>query len=330
MLRPDINNFIFRNLHPKIRVGTASDRYAGWIGQIYTPGRYEVTVRNHKIGNNSFKEEILPVESVVEYFDHFSILEVDFTFYRPLLNRRLEPTSSYTVLQTYNKYLRDRDRLILKVPQVIFAQKLWQGNKQVENENYLNAEMFINQFYDPANAVLGEKLEGFIFEQEYLRKSERVAPKKYVDDLDNFIQSLPKDNRYHIETRTDYYHTREYFSMLYTHGVGHVLSHWTWLPPLRKQFLKSGKQFYNRGRNCIIRLLTPLKMKYNDSYEKTFPFDKPVEGFMNPEMIPEAVDIIKEGSKNGVCMNVILNNRCCGNAPILAKELSGNLGIPFL
>jgi hypothetical protein len=33
---PSIETFHFRNLHPKILLGTASDRYAGWIGQIYT------------------------------------------------------------------------------------------------------------------------------------------------------------------------------------------------------------------------------------------------------------------------------------------------------
>lgn len=33
--------FLFRDLPQNILIGTASDRYAGWIGQIYTPGRYE-------------------------------------------------------------------------------------------------------------------------------------------------------------------------------------------------------------------------------------------------------------------------------------------------
>ena len=107
MTKPDSSNFIFRNLHPNIRIGTASDRHAGWIGQIYTPGKYKLTTRSHKVGRKSFKEEILPVESVAEYFDHFSVLEVDFTFYRPILNRQLEQTSSYKILQSYNKILME-------------------------------------------------------------------------------------------------------------------------------------------------------------------------------------------------------------------------------
>ena len=36
---PRIKEFRFRHLHPNILIGTASDRYAGWIGQIYSKKR---------------------------------------------------------------------------------------------------------------------------------------------------------------------------------------------------------------------------------------------------------------------------------------------------
>ena len=36
---------------------------------------------------------------------------------------------------------------------------------RVEHKNYLNYEMFINQFYDPAIAIMGDNITGFIFEQ---------------------------------------------------------------------------------------------------------------------------------------------------------------------
>ena len=39
--KQEIERFKFRNLAPNILLGTASDRYAGWIGQIYTRERYE-------------------------------------------------------------------------------------------------------------------------------------------------------------------------------------------------------------------------------------------------------------------------------------------------
>jgi hypothetical protein len=67
-------DFMFRGLHQHILIGTASDRYAGWIGQIYSEGRYEkgITRRSHKVGDKTFNEETLPVECITEYFEHFS------------------------------------------------------------------------------------------------------------------------------------------------------------------------------------------------------------------------------------------------------------------
>jgi len=69
------------------------------------------------------------------------------------------------------------------------------------------------------------------------------------------------------------------------HGVGLVYSHWTWLPSLSDQFAKTGGRFFDSGNGGVIRLMTPLRMSYEESYAKTFPFDKMVEGMMNPQMI---------------------------------------------
>jgi hypothetical protein len=132
----DIEKFQFRNLHPKISIGTASDRYAGWIGQIYSRDRYEnkIKSRSKKLADKSFQEDVLPVDSVEEYFQHFSFLEVDFTFYRLLLDKDSQPTTNYHVLGTYKKYLTADDKMILKVPQLIFAKKLWRSGKSYSAE----------------------------------------------------------------------------------------------------------------------------------------------------------------------------------------------------
>ena len=101
--KSDLKRYRFRELHPNISIGMASDRYAGWIGQIYSEGRYtkEIKPRTHKIGEKSFTEEVLPVESVEEYFEHFPILEIDYTFYRPLLDKNGKPTPNYFTLKEY-------------------------------------------------------------------------------------------------------------------------------------------------------------------------------------------------------------------------------------
>jgi hypothetical protein len=106
----DLEKFNFRNLHPKVLLGTASDRYAGWIGQIYTRERYEgrISRRTKKVGGNSFVEETLPVDSVREYFEHFSVLEIDYTFYSSLLDNEGKPSRTHHVLQRYRRDLHEK------------------------------------------------------------------------------------------------------------------------------------------------------------------------------------------------------------------------------
>ena len=81
------SKFDFRGLHPHILLGTASDRYAGWLGQIYTRDRYtgRISKRQKKIKGKSFQEQTLPVDSVQEYFAHFPILEIDYTLKKRII-----------------------------------------------------------------------------------------------------------------------------------------------------------------------------------------------------------------------------------------------------
>jgi hypothetical protein len=105
----NFKSFHFRNLHPNLLIGTASDRYTGWLNQIYSPKRYQnrITKRTKIIAQRSFTEEVLPVDSVEEeYFEHFPVLESDFTFYRPLLDNDPNPTRNYQVLKTYTEHLK--------------------------------------------------------------------------------------------------------------------------------------------------------------------------------------------------------------------------------
>jgi uncharacterized protein YecE (DUF72 family) len=313
--------FSFRNIHPQVFIGTASDRYAGWIGQIYSQDRYEGRIirRTKIIAGKTFVEEVLPVDSLEEYFEHFPVLEIDFTFYRPLLTDG-KPTQTYQVLKTYARHLKDRDRLILKVPQMTMAQKIPRGGSFVENPAYLNPKIFTEQFFKPAVHLLGANLTGFIFEQEYQRKEDRTPVVEMARGLEKFFRAIPQDRRYHLELRTDLYLRDPVFKVLEKHRIGQVLSHWTWLPPLRKQLAKADGRFFNQ--ECVIRLLTPLGMRYDDSYEKTYQFDGLVEEMLQPEMILETVEIMRTAIEKGLVINVIINNRAGGNAPMIASLIA--------
>ena len=212
----NLNTYHFRGLHPGVFLGTASDRYTGWIGQIYSEGLYEgrVISRSHKIGGKSFREKVLPVDSLAEYFEHFRVVEVDYTFYQLLLDANGAPTQAYQVLQSYRNHLAPGDSVILKVPQRVFAQKVKQGGGYAANERYLDPELFTHQFYAPATELLGSNLKGFVFEQEYQRKEARTPAQEFTRALAGFFGAIPRDPRYHVELRTESYLTQPIFALL--------------------------------------------------------------------------------------------------------------------
>ncbi len=137
-----------------------------------------------------------------------------------------------------------------------------------------------------------------------------------------FFDGIPKDDRYHIELRTDALLSAPYFQVLEKYGIGQVLSHWTWLPPLRKQLNKNKGKFPNAENQCIVRLMTPLRMRYEEAYLKAYPFDKLIDGMMSHHMVEETVEIMSTAIREGVSVNVIINNRAGGNAPLIAQRVS--------
>lgn len=319
----NLDGFHFRDLNPHLFIGTTSDRYAGWIGQIYTAEKYEgrIKARSNRVGGIVFTEEVLPVDSVKEYFEHFPVLEIDFTFYRPLLDKSGNPTSNFHVLRNYHRNMNLTDRVILKVPQIIFARKIHKGKAYVENDDYLNTDLFTRSFYDPAVSILGNSLAGMVFEQEYQRKDEESTAEKLASDLDGFFGGLPQDNRYHVEIRTSRLLKPPLFKILKEKGVGLVMSHWTWLPSLSEQFTRSNGAPFNSGNELVVRLLTPRGKSYSETYAAAHPFNRIVDGMLHRSTVQDTVTIVRAALRDGKWVYLLVNNRSGGNAPLVAFEI---------
>ena len=320
-----IESFHFRDLHPYLYMGTCSDRYVGWLGQIYSEEKYKdrIKSRQHKMGKHTYKEEVLPVDSVEEYFEHFRVLEIDYTFYSLLLDKKGQTTQTCRVLESYREHIGEYDYVVAKAPQIISAQKLRlkQGAFR-DNPDYLNAETFTRRFYEPILNVFGEQLLGIIFEQEYQRTQERTTPAELADDLNTFFSAIPRDDRYHIELRTESYLAEPVFKVFEKYGIGQVLSHWTWLPPLSKQYDMSGRRSFNGRNTIIIRLCSPIGTRYQQAYEKAYPFDKMVDGMLQPRMVEDTATITREAVDKRTSVVVAINNRAGGNAPIIAQMVA--------
>ncbi len=319
-----IARFLFRNLDPHIFLGTASDRYEGWLGQIYGREKWKGKIkgRTKKIGGKSFVEKTLPVESVKEYFEHFPVLEIDYTFYSPLRNKEGKPTRTYHVLKQYRQHMNQNDRVILKVPRAVSARRVHSGGQYIDNETYLDPKIFVEGFLEPAVEILGITLKGMIFEQEYQRKQDRVPTDKMAKDLERFFEAVPEDDRYHVELRTEAYLSSPVFKVLEKHGVGQVLSHWTWLPSLEKQLARADNRIFNSGRKRIVRLMTPRGMRYEIAYAQAYPFDRLLKDMLQTEMVTETVHMMMTALAERVETSILINNRAGGNAPLIAREVA--------
>ncbi len=324
----NIAAYRFHDVHPHLRIGTASDRYAGWIGQIYPEERYgrRTTARRRKLGGRTYEERTVPVDSVTDFFEHFDVLEIDYTFYRPLRDRDAKPTNNFFVLQRYASHAPMDATFLLKAPQQYTARRLRRGGAYDENADYLDAQAYVRQFLEPAQEILGQRLQGILFEQEYQRKTEGPSPEQNVDELDTFTRKTPADVQLHFELRSKHLLTPLYFDWLRTTGHGFVFSHWTWLPSLRAQWSLCGQDFSAANGQAVVRLLTPLRVKYEDAYAMAHPFDRTVPAIAETRqaraMIEDTNRLLEEAVQQKVLLNVIANNRAWGSAPELARQVA--------
>jgi uncharacterized protein YecE (DUF72 family) len=326
--RAAVDAYAFDGVHPHVQFGTASDRYGGWLGQIYPPEQYadRVSTRSRRMGGESFTERRVPIESVRDYFQHFQVLEIDFTFYRPLLEDDDEPGSNYHVLSNYAEHAPDDASFLLKAPQKFFARSLRRNGEFVDNPTFLEASAYVETFHEPALELLGDRLDGVIFQQEYQRVADSPSPSENVDQLDAFFGALPNAPQAHIELRSEHLLRGPYFDWLADRGLGHVFSHWTWLPPIRRQWALTGERLTAANGQVVTRLLTPRDMKYAEAYATAHPFEAPVpelsETQQARDMVLDTTALAYRAEAQNASLNIIANNRAWGNAPDLTRTIA--------
>jgi uncharacterized protein YecE (DUF72 family) len=329
--RERAGRYDFRSIHPAARFGTASDRYGGWIGQIYPESyRSSLSSSNKRLKGETYVEEKVPVEAIADYFQHFECLEIDFTFYSVLRNPDGQYLWPFHQLARYAELSPENAQFVLKAPQSFFARRLRaSGGGRVrydDNPSFLEADAYVTQFLEPAVEVLGGKLAGIAFQQEYQRVADSPPSEQNIRELDAFFSRLPQGVQSHIELRSPHLLTSEFFSWLRSVGIGFVFSHWTYLPRLKRQWELCEGVFSAADGSALIRLLTPLNMPYADAYALAHPFDAPVAELADldqtKDMIDDTAALIYRAADDDVVANIFTNNRAYGNAPSLAQAVA--------
>jgi uncharacterized protein YecE (DUF72 family) len=134
--------------------------------------------------------------------------------------------------------------------------------------------------------------------------------------LDTFFGQLPKDFRYAVEIRNASLLAADYRTVLENHEVVHVYNHWSYMPPLAEQHQRM-ERF--TALFTVLRLLTPLKMTYEEAKKRAEPYTKIVEEL--PEIRRDTLGLVKQAVGENRMAHVLVSNRSEGNAPLTVRAL---------
>jgi len=284
-----------------IRCGTSTWTYEGWQGQVYKRSYTKTAFTGECLGEYcQYRYQERPL---------FRVVGNDATFYRP-------PTTGQ--LTRYLSQIPEDFEMCCKVWEEItiptYAQHARYGAKAGRpNPRFLDPGAFIDLVLQPYRAVNFQKHAGpFLF--EFQRHD--LRPDEFLSRLDTFFSALPTEFRYAIELRNAGLIGDRYAQLLEKHGVAHVYNHWCYMPPLAEQHQRMNTF---TAPFTVLRLLTPLKMTYETAKQRAAPYDKIVGEL--PEMRRDTVQLVRQATKEGRSVYVLVNNRAEGNAPLTVQAI---------
>jgi uncharacterized protein YecE (DUF72 family) len=289
-------------LSPLIRLGTSTWTYEGWQGQVYKRPYPKATFARDCLGEYcqyQYRGEPL-----------FRTVGNDSTFYRP-------PTANQ--LRRYLNQIPEDFEMCFKVWEEItipsYSKHVRYGAKAGQpNPRFLDAQLFKELVLTPYREAKFEPHIGpYIF--EFQRHG--LSTEKFCGRLDTFLSQLPSDFRYAVEIRNAGLLGPEYRQVLETHRAAHVYNHWSSMPPLAEQHRRL-ETF--TAPFTVLRLLTPLKMSYEQAKKRAEPYTKIVGEL--PEMRKETVSLVNQAIGEQRQAYVLVNNRCEGNAPLTIQALA--------
>jgi uncharacterized protein YecE (DUF72 family) len=297
-----------RELSPALRhlaqqgiyLGTSSWKYPGWLGQLYSPARYEY---RGKVAKCRFEKNCLE-----EYAEVFPSVCVDASFYRFPGAKYLQDLA-HQVPKDFRFSHKATDTITIKH----FPQQRRHGEYAgKDNPCFLDANLFLQSFLKPLEPYREQTgIIMFEFSRFYQRDFEHG--RDFVAALDAFLAELPTEQwDFGVELRNPEFLKKPYFETLARHRVGHVYNQWQRMPSLAEQITL---QDPDREITPIAsRLLLKSGRNYESAVESFEPYDRIQEPQL--EVRSAASNLIRKLSEKpkGRRSFLYVNNRLEGNA----------------
>jgi uncharacterized protein YecE (DUF72 family) len=278
---------------PLVRFGTSTWNYPGWSGLVY---------------HRDYGPKGAAARMLKEYaaFPLFGTVGIDSSYYGP-------PTEA--VLRSYAENLPAGFPCISKVWSQLTIHTFTKAQDREKagkiNPDFLNPDLFVEEIYQPYQRHFAENTGPFVFEFQTIAKSSRIGPEGFASRLDEFFSALPRDAQYAVEVRNDEFLTPMYFAVLREHGVAHVLSSWTRMPPLGHQLDLPGSI---TAPFILARALLRPGRTYNEAVDAFAPYDRIREP--NPKLRRDLARLVEEAVRLRIPAYLLVNNRAEGSAPL--------------
>jgi uncharacterized protein YecE (DUF72 family) len=289
---------------PSVKFGTSSWAYEGWRGLVYVQA----------YPKRRFKQDCLAEYAQYQHRGRplFRTVGNDRTFYRPAVAEELRHLA---------RQVPDGFEICSKVWEEITVPAFpnhprYGARTGRPNPRFLDATVFLEEVLEPYRALEG-RTGPFIF--EFQRTG--IAPEEFLHRLDAFLSRLPRNHRYAVEVRNAAILGSRYQAILQHHGVAHVYNHWTWMPALAEQHRLLGRSL--TAPFVLIRLLTPLGLRYADAVRTAQPYTRLVR--VLPGMRAETLSLIRDAVEQHRQAYVLVNNRTEGCAPLTVQALVDEL-----
>ena len=285
-----------------VRFGTSTWNYPGWQGLVY----------HQNYGTKGAAAKMLR-----EYSDFplFGTVGIDSSYYGP-------PTEA--VLTSYAENLPAGFPTISKVWSQLTVHTFTQAQDKDKagkaNPDFLNPDLFIEEIYQPYRRFFAGHTGPFVFEFQTIAKYTGMDPERFADRLDEFFSALPRDAEYAVEIRNEEFLTPMYFAVLREHGVAHVFSSWTRMPPLGHQLDLPGSI---TGPFILARALLRPGRTYDEAVDAFAPYDRIREP--NPKLRRDLVRLVETAVKTHLPAYLLVNNRTEGSAPLTIAAVAGLL-----
>jgi len=287
---------IASGLPPNLYFGTSSWSFPGWAGIVY--GAERTTSQ-------------LARDGLREYAQHplLRTVGIDRSYYAPI------PIDD---LRAYASQLPPDFPCCIKAPAGVTAFSLSprMGGDDV-NPDFLSVDRLVDDLLAPLSVAFRRNTGAIILEFPPFGRARRLTPNAFHDQLERFLERLPREFEYAIELRDRMLLTPRYRAMLRAHGIAHTYNYWSAMPMLAEQAAVVPPE---EPPFSVIRLLLKPGTWYEDQREAFRPFNRLVAP--DQTMRAEVAAIAWRALKRQKRVFILVNNKAEGSSPLTVAALA--------